>query len=69
MVLCLDSDALERLRRSAIRGFFGFASAQPIAKAEAETLLSGIDMPDVGGCLRPFCFALKQLLKKYIAGN
>ena len=50
-------------------GFFGFAKGSAITKAQAKVLLEGIDIPDAGGCLRRFCFALKQLLEKHIAAN
>ena len=71
-VLGLDNEDLRKLRLGRIRGFFGFGSrskSKPLAKREAEQLVRKIDVADSDGKLKEFCFVLKQLLPKYIAGN
>lgn len=68
--LGLGSKSLVSLRRSAIKGFFGFGMNQErISKQEARRLLSWIDNCNANGERRPFCFVFAQLLPKYIAGN
>ena len=66
--LGLNNKGLRDLRRAAIRGFFGLGR-NPITKAEAQTLLGRVDNCDGNGCLLEYCFALKQLLPRYIAGK
>ncbi|MDM5057407.1 retron system putative HNH endonuclease [Aeromonas rivipollensis] len=70
-VLRLDEKALQQLRKSRIDGFFGFGTksrTKPLSKADAKIVLANIDRVNEDGQLREFCFVLKQLLPKYIAG-
>lgn len=70
-VLRLDEEALQLLRKSRIDGFFGFGArtrAHPLSIADAKTALSNIERLDNNGRLKEFCFVLKQLLPKFIAG-
>ena len=69
-VLGLDNARLRALRKSRIDGFFGFGSrtrSKPLSVAEARTALGNIGQLDGNGRLQEFCFALKQLLPKFIA--
>ncbi len=65
-LLKLDHPELSKLRKSAIKGFFGFNKpGKELTKKQAHILLRKIDTPTSNGQLRPFCFILKQLLNKY----
>ena len=66
----LDHSALQSMRHSAIKGFFGFGRrVKPLSIEKAKLLLPKIDkLAASSGELRPFCFVLKQLLPKYIRG-
>jgi uncharacterized protein (TIGR02646 family) len=71
-VIGLDTETLRQLRRSRINGFFGFgyrSVSKPLSKTEAQKLLPIIDQKDHQGCFPEFCFAMKQLLPRYIAGG
>jgi len=70
--LGLDNEDLRKLRMGRIRGFFGFGSRTrrtPLSINAAVELLRKIDIVDSEGELKEFCFVLKQLLPKYIAGD
>lgn len=70
-VIGLDVEKLRQLRRSRIKGFFGLGTrsfAKPLLKSEAHKLLVTIEQKDGQGQFVEFCFVLKQLLPKYIAG-
>lgn len=70
-VIGLDAETLRQLRRSRIKGFFGLGPrsvTKPLSKTEAQKLLTIIDQKDHQGCFLEFCFVMKQLLPKYIAG-
>jgi len=69
-VLCLDNEALRKLRKSRINGFFGCGSrtsSKPLSIPEANIALANIDQLDGNGRITEFCFVLKQLLPEYIA--
>jgi uncharacterized protein (TIGR02646 family) len=66
--LGLNKHALVSLRRSAIRGFFGFGkNQQPITIPIARQLRTDLAQRRPPEQLRPFCFVFEQLLPKYIA--
>jgi uncharacterized protein (TIGR02646 family) len=68
--LGLNKPALVSLRRSAIRGFFGFGkNEQPIAISVARQFKTDLARRRPPLPMRPFCFVFEQLLPKYIAGN
>ena len=70
--LGLDNDCLTQLRHARIRGFFGLGArtrGRPLSVADAETAFRNIDGVDGKGRLPEFCFMLKQLLPRYIAGG
>lgn len=68
-VLRLDEKSLQELRKSRIRGFFGYSvrtRAKPLSSTDAKIILENIDRCDDNGRLLEFCFVLKQLLPKHI---
>lgn len=66
--LGLDCGTLQKLRRAAIAGFFQFKKgSKGLSLAEAERLHEKIDKPGTDKKLRPFCFVLKQLLRRHIS--
>lgn len=68
--LGLDDKELSKLRLARINGFFGFSRrTPPLSKREAQQLLRNIDKPNSKGKLTEYCFVIKQLLPKYIAGG
>lgn len=68
--LGLNKRGLASLRRSAIRGFFGFGRGQqPITIPIARQLKTELTQRRPPQQLRPFCFVFEQLLPKYIAGE
>jgi hypothetical protein len=68
--LGLNSRGLVSLRRSAIKGFFGFGdNRQPITIPAARALQTELTKRRPPQQLRPFCFVFQQLLPKYIAGG
>lgn len=68
--LGLNKRGLASLRRSAIRGFFGFGRGQqPITIPIARQLRTELAQRRPPQQLRPFCFVFEQLLPKYIAGE
>ena len=69
--LALNHKNLKKMRYKAIKGFFFGAGRKPKALKleEAKSLVGQMDTLDSSGRLRPFCFALKQLLPKYINGG
>ena len=71
-VLQLDAEALRKLRKARIDGFFGFGRrtrARPLSIADARIALTNLEYRDGNGQLKEFCFVLKQLLPKYIEEN
>jgi len=67
-LLGLSHNYLVNLRKKAINGFFGFGiRTKPLSKKEAIHLLETINDFDPSGKLVPYCFILKNLLKKYAA--
>ena len=68
--LVLNNPGLVSLRRSAIKGFFGFGkNRQPITTPVAKQLRIELAQRSPPQHLRPFCFVFQQLLPKYIAGD
>lgn len=68
--LGLNTSAMNSLRRSAIRGFFGFGRGrEPISIPNARQLRTELAQRRPPQALRPFCFVFEQLLPKYIAGE
>jgi uncharacterized protein (TIGR02646 family) len=68
--LALNNRGLVSLRRSAIKGFFGFAkNQQPITVPVARQLAQDLAQRQPPQKLRPFSFVFRQLLPKYIAGD
>lgn len=68
-VIALDNEDLRKLRKARIDGFFGFGArtrSKPLSISDAKTALRNIYQLDGNGCLKEFCFVLKQLLPKYI---
>lgn len=65
--LGLSCDNIKKMRRSAIRSFFGFNEGQtPISKKEQEILLKKISQPK-NGKLPEFVFVLKHLLERMVS--
>jgi hypothetical protein len=68
--LGLNTRGLVSMRRSAIKGFFGFGEKEiPITVAQARLLKTELARRRPPQPLRAFCFVLEQLLPKYIAGT
>jgi uncharacterized protein (TIGR02646 family) len=71
-VLKLNNEELRKLRKARIDGFFGFGAktkTRPLSISEAKVAHANIDSVNATGHLQEFCFVLKQLLPKYIAGE
>jgi uncharacterized protein (TIGR02646 family) len=70
-VIGLDHENLRKLRSKNISGFFGFSkhsADKPLTRKQAQQLLGKIDQKDPNGQFIEYCFVIKQLLPKYIAG-
>lgn len=66
-VLKLNAEELKELRKSRIKGFFGYGRrSTELNPALARQLLDNIDVIGGNGKLKEFCFVLKCLIPRYL---